>query len=106
MTASSRINSRTKLNRIDETRGNITVHEGDFLVIERNSDRQTHTHHIYTVVSEKRGTFACEIIMERYIYLCNTQKQLRITNYVRNKSFLEFYLVYNGVCLKILGSFL
>ena len=42
-TASSRINSRTDLNRIDETRGNITV--GDLLVNERNIDRQTHTHH-------------------------------------------------------------
>ena len=35
--------------------------------------------------------------MERYIYLRKTQKQLKITNYVRKKSFLEFYLVYNGV---------
>ena len=44
--------------------------------------------------------------MERYIYLRNTQKQLKITNYVRNKSFLEFYLVYNCVCLKFLGPLL
>ena len=44
--------------------------------------------------------------MERYIYLRNTQKQLKITNYVRNKSFLEFYLVYNGVGLNLLGSLL
>ena len=50
-----------------------------------------------TVVSEKKGTFICELILERYIYLRNTQKQLKVTNYVRNKSFLEFYLVYNGV---------
>ena len=65
--------------------------------------------YICTVVSEKKGTFICEIVMERYIYLRNTQKQLKITNYVRNKSFLEFYLVvhrYNGVCLKFLGSLL
>ena len=27
--------------------------------------------------------------MERYIYLRNTQKQLKITNYVRNKSFFR-----------------
>ena len=40
-----------------------------------------------TVVSEKKGTFICEIVMERYIYLRNSQKQLKITNYVRNKSF-------------------
>ena len=44
--------------------------------------------------------------MERYIYLRNPQKQLKITDYVRNKSFLEIYLVYNGVCLKLLGSLL
>ena len=53
---------------------------------------------VYTVVSEKKGTFICELILERYIYLRNTQKQLKITEYVRNKSFLEIYLVYNGVC--------
>ena len=45
MTASSKINSRTDSNRIDETRGNITVEEGDLLVNEKNLDRQTHTHH-------------------------------------------------------------
>ena len=44
MTASSKIHSRTDLNRIDETRGNITVEEGDLLVNEKNLDRQTHTH--------------------------------------------------------------
>ena len=56
-----------------------------------------------TVVSEKKGTFICELIVERYIYLRNTQKQPKITNYGRNKSFLEFFLVYNGVCLKLPG---
>ena len=45
MTASSRINSLTDLNRIDETRGNFTVEESDLLVNEKNIDRQTHTHH-------------------------------------------------------------
>ena len=59
-----------------------------------------------TVVSQKSGTFICELLMERYVYLRNTQKQQKITNYVRNKSFLEFYLVYNGVCLKLLGLLL
>ena len=29
-----------------------------------------------SVVSEKRGTFICELILERYIYLRITQKQL------------------------------
>ena len=60
----------------------------------------------YTVVSEKKGTFICELILEQNIYLRNTQKQLQITNYVRNKSLSEFYLVYNGACLKLLGSLL
>ena len=60
----------------------------------------------HTVVSEKKGTFICELILERYIYLGNTQKQQKITNYVRNKSLLKLYLVYNGVCLKLLGSLL
>ena len=41
--------------------------------------------------------------MERYIYLRYIQKQLKITKYVRNKGFLEFYLAYNGFCLKLLG---
>ena len=59
-----------------------------------------------TVVREKKGTFICELILERYIYLRNTQKQQKITNYVRNKIFVEFYLVYNGVCMKLLGSLL
>ena len=56
------------------------------------------------VVSEKKGTFCvriCELKLERYIYLHNTQKQLKITNYVRIKSFLEFYLVYSGVYWKL-----
>ena len=54
----------------------------------------------------KEKPFICELILERYIYLRNTQKQQKITSYVRNKSFLEFYLVCNGVCLKLLGSIL
>ena len=53
--------------------------------------------------SVRKKTFICELIVERYIYLRNTQKQLKITNYGRNKSFLDFYLVHNGVCLKLLG---
>ena len=57
-------------------------------------------------MSENKGTYICELTLERYIYLRITQKQLKITNYVGNKSFLEFYLVYKGVCLKLLGSLL
>ena len=44
-TVSSSINSHMDLNRIDETRGNITVEEGDLLVNEKNIDRQTDAHH-------------------------------------------------------------
>ena len=54
----------------------------------------------------RKEPLICELILERYIYLRNTQKQQKITNYVRNKSFLEFHLVSNGVCLKLLGSIL
>ena len=39
MTAFSRINTHTDLKKIDETRGNITVGEGDLLVNENNTDR-------------------------------------------------------------------
>ena len=49
-------------------------------------------------MSEKKGTFICEWKVERNIYLLNTKKQLQITNYGGNKSFLEFYLDYSGVC--------
>ena len=72
----------------------------------RFSRLETTAHSGSTVVSEKKGTFICEIVMERYIYLRNTQKQLKITNYVLNKSFLEFHPVYIGVCLKLLRSLL
>ena len=37
-----------------------------------------------TVVSEKNGTFICQLILERYMYLSNIQKQLKITSYGRN----------------------
>ena len=73
----------------------------------RQTDTKTDTHthsrtHTHPVLSEKTGTFICELILEGYIYLRNTQKQLKSTNYVRNKSFTEFHVVYNGVCLKLL----
>ena len=44
--------------------------------------------------------------MERYINLHNTQKQLKITNFGHDNSFLEFNQVYNGDCMKLLGSLL
>ena len=53
MTASSRTNSHTDLNRIDETRGYSIVEAGDWLDNERNTDRQTHTHHSSVVSFSK-----------------------------------------------------
>ena len=50
MTASSRKKCHTDLNRIDDTRGSITVEAGDLAVNERNFDRQAHSLHT-------RGTF-------------------------------------------------
>ena len=48
LTDSSRMNSYTDLNRLDETPVNLTVEEGDWLVNEKKIDRQTHAHHIVT----------------------------------------------------------
>ena len=45
--ATSKIRSRTDSSRINETRGNITVEEGDLMVKEKNIDRQPQTHHSY-----------------------------------------------------------
>ena len=47
MTASSRRNSHTNINRNDKTHGNITVEEGNLLFKEKNIDRQTCAHHNY-----------------------------------------------------------
>ena len=46
MTAASRINSHTDLNRFDETRSNITKEGSDLSVIEKNIHRPTHTYDI------------------------------------------------------------
>ena len=51
MTTSRGLDSRTDLNKIDETRSNITVEEGDLVVNEKNIDRQSHIHHISVVGS-------------------------------------------------------
>ena len=77
-----------------------------YTLLKTKDDSHLITYINSTVVSEKKETFICELILERYIYLRNTQKQLKITNYARNKSFLKFYLVYNDVCLKLLESLL
>ena len=45
MTASSKINTHTDLEKIDETHGNFTVEEGDLLVNEKNTERQKYAHH-------------------------------------------------------------
>ena len=47
MTTSNRINSYTDINRIDETRGSITLEGCGLSVNEKNLDRPTHTHHSY-----------------------------------------------------------
>ena len=43
MTASNRIHPHTDLDKIDETRGNVTVERADLAVNERNIDRETHS---------------------------------------------------------------
>ena len=48
MTTSSKINSYTDLNIIDETHGKTTVEGVDLTVNEKNIDRQTHNHHNLT----------------------------------------------------------
>ena len=55
-TTSSRMNSHTDLNGIDETRCNITVEEGDLLVNEK-IDRQTYAHHKNSCNSLKQYKF-------------------------------------------------
>ena len=47
-TASSKILSHRDFNKIDETRGNFTVEEGDLVVNERNFELQTDTHDMVT----------------------------------------------------------
>ena len=67
MTASRRINSHMDLNRIDETRGNITVEEGDVLVNERNIDRQTYANHsCIQKLSKFYLIFVCQILKAIY----------------------------------------
>ena len=55
---------------------------------------------------EKKGTIIFELILERYIYLRNTQKQLKITKNVCNKNFLSqkgvlFYNFQSGLLEKV-----
>ena len=47
VTAPSRFNSNTNLERIVETRGNFSDEAGNLLVSEREFDWQTYTHHSY-----------------------------------------------------------
>ena len=49
MTASSRINSHTDLNRIDETRGNITEEGGDLTAMTRTL---TSEHTLFTAIKQ------------------------------------------------------
>ena len=48
-------------------------------------------------MADENGTFICELVLERYNYLRNTQKRLNITKYGPNKKFLRVFLVYNGL---------
>ena len=59
MTASSRTNLHTDLIRVDETRGNITVEEGDLLVNEKNIDRQTYAHHSWVPLKKSAILKGC-----------------------------------------------
>ena len=54
-------------------------------------------------VSEKNGTFICELILERYIYLLKTTENHKLWP---KQSFSEFYLIYDDVYLKLRGSLL
>ena len=67
MTASSRINSNTDLSRIDETRDNITVEEGDLLVNEKNIHRQTHAHHKRCSCNDASLKFESKCIHVRFV---------------------------------------
>ena len=83
MTAPSRIDSRRDLSRIDETRGNITVEEGDSVVNEKNIDRETHTHHIIT---GENAPQELPELLSRYIanYRETTESQNMITQLSRD----------------------
>ena len=50
-----------------------------------NSAKHLGKNAMHTVVSERNGTFICELILERYKYLRNTEKRLKITIYGRKK---------------------
>ena len=63
MTASSRINSHTDLNRIDKTRGNFIVERGDLTVKERIFDQQKHSHH-------NNGLHCSCYLVKNFMHLC------------------------------------
>ena len=62
MTTSSRINSKTDLHNVDETRGNISVDGGDLLVNDKNFDQQSHTHHKTVQVKQGKVLFCCQAL--------------------------------------------
>ena len=69
MTTSSRIHSRTELNTIVETRGNITVEKGDLVVNEKNIDRQSHTHHTHRVTEMASSIVFPHQFLNCYIHI-------------------------------------
>ena len=84
MTAASRINSGTDLNRIDETRDNITVEEGDLLVNEGNIGRQTHTHH--SIISLKCLSTLFEVFWLKIKKILTLEK---LENMMKEQSILK-----------------
>ena len=46
------------------------------------------------------------LLFERYMYLRNAQKHLKITSYGGNESFFEYQLVHYGFYLTLLRSLL
>ena len=67
MTASGRIHSRSDLNKIDETRGNVTV-EGDLVVNKKIFDRQSLTHHNHSSLL-RSGRFRINIFFRLEFFL-------------------------------------
>ena len=96
MTATDRFNSNPNLNRIGETRGQITVEAGTLPVSVRNSDRETRTLHTKgshcTALADHR--LNCELCffnsMQKTTFTekCSHQKMkiFRVDNLVRYRA--------------------
>ena len=107
MTASSRINSHTDLNRIDETHGIIIiVEEGDLLVSEKNIDRQTYAHHNTALIKSDESTIGgfesqhepCLLTFYTSMHFFKHQNQLHLINILSHKGNINLGC-YRLVCL-------